>query len=200
MPALRVVLPAAPALLCAAVGLSHPVFLTPQTAGAWRLGHLLLLPLFPLVGLALVWLLRGERNPLAWVARVLAYGWAVLYGALDAIAGIGAAQQVLGTAERAEPFPPLGDLYEIGDRLGVLGARSLLLAGALTAVLLARRGSWEAPVGGVVLALGAEVVRAHHVFPFRGTAGMLAVAGGTALLAVARERCRERVRAGLVDA
>lgn len=200
MPALQVVFPAAPALLCAAVGLSHPVFLTAQTAGSWRLGHLLLLPLFPLVGLALVWVLRGERNVLAWGVRVLAYGWAVLYGALDAIAGIGAAQQVLGTVDRAEPFPPLGDLYGIGDRLGVVGARSLLLAGVLTAVLLARRGGWQAPAGGALIAVGAEVVRAHHVFPFRGTAGMLAVAVGTSLLAVARERRREPVGAGLVDA
>ena len=86
MRALRVLLAALPALAAALLGLAHPVFLTADTADRWSLAHLLLLPVFPLVGLALVWLLRGDRSPLAWAARLAAYAWAVLYGALDAIA------------------------------------------------------------------------------------------------------------------
>lgn len=193
MPAVRVLLAGLPAVVAALLGLAHPVLLTVETAERWSLAHLLLLPVFPLVGLALVWLLRGDRSPLAWTARVLAYGWAVLYGALDAIAGLGAPNQVTRTAERGEPFPPIGDLYEVGDRLGALGARGLLLAGALTAIALARRHGLLALLGGALVVVGAEVVRLHHVFPGRGVAGMLAVAAGTVVLAAVRERRPARV-------
>jgi hypothetical protein len=81
---------AAPALLIGALGLLHPVFLTPDTAERWRLAHLALLPAFPLVAVSVWMVLRGDRSLLAWVARALAGAYAVLYGALDSIAGIGA--------------------------------------------------------------------------------------------------------------
>ena len=188
MRALRVLLAGLPALVAALLGLAHPVFLTAGTAERWSLAHLLLLPVFPLVGLALVWLLRGDTSPLAWAARLSAYAWAVLYGALDAIAGIGAPHSVTRSVERGEPFPPIGDLYEVGDRLGALGARGLLLAGALTALALARRRGLLALLGGGLIVVGAELVRLHHVFPGRGVTGMLSVAAGTAVLAAVRER------------
>src|SRR3546814_12065977 len=47
--------------------------------------HLALLPAFPLLGASIWFVLRGERGPAAWGARLLAGAYAVLYGALDAI-------------------------------------------------------------------------------------------------------------------
>jgi hypothetical protein len=180
----RVLLVAAPAWLIAVLGLLHPVFLTPATADRWQLVHLLLLPAFPLLGGSLLWLLRAERSAVAWVARCAAYGYAVLYGALDAIAGIGAPQQV-----RSGPRPPIGDLYEIGDRLGHLGVVLLAVGGLLTGLLVWRRSrSPLAAVGAVVVALACVPFYRHHVFPPRGVLALTGIGAGLALLAAAQER------------
>ena len=184
MPIRRVLLVAAPAFAIAALGLAHPVFLTPDTADRWQLTHLLLLPAFPLLAGSFLWLLRAERSVLGWLARVAAYGYAVLYGALDAIAGIGAPQQV-----RNAPRPPTGDLYEIGDRLGHLGVVLLAVAGLLTGLLLWLRGrSPLALAGGAVVALACIPFYRHHVFPPRGVLALVAVGLGLALLAAAPDR------------
>ena len=180
---------ALPAVLLAALGTLHPIFLTPETAERWRLAHLLLLPVFPLVGASLWLLLLGERGGLAWAARGLAFVYAVLYGALDSIAGIGAPSQVLGADRRGEPGPPIGDLYEIGDRLGHLGVAALGAAVVLAAVVLLRRAREPlAPLGAAVALAGCWLFYRHHVFPPRGVAGVLLVAGGLTLMAVARTR------------
>ena len=185
------VLVALPPLVVGAVGLSHPIFLTAATAEQWRLGHLLLLPVFPLLAVSVFVLLRGERGPAAWGARVLVLAYAVLYGALDSIAGLGAPQQVLGAATRGEPYPPVGDLYEIGDRLGELGVYALGTAAVLTGALLFLRGrSLLAPLGTVVLVVASYVFLRHHVFPPRGVLAMVGLAAGFALLELSRREPR----------
>lgn len=184
---------ALPALLIAALGLAHPIFLTPETAERWRLAHLALLPIFPLVAGAVWVLLREERGPAAWAARVLALAYAVLYGALDSIAGLGAPQQVIRTAERGEPGPPLGDLFEIGDALGRLGVYALAGALALTAlVLFLRARSPLALVGGVVAVGACYPFLRHHVFPPRGVLALVALSVGFALLEASRRATSER--------
>ena len=194
---LPVALAAAPALLLGVLGLAHPVFLTPETAERWRLVHLLLLPVFPLVGASVWLLLLGERGVLAWTARGLAFAYAVLYGALDSIAGIGAPQQVLGAAGRGEGAPPIGDLYEIGDRLGHLGVAALALSVLLVAVALLRRRRGPLAPAGAALALGGcWLFYGHHVFPPRGVVGLLLLAAGLALLALARARTETAHRSG----
>ena len=181
------VLVAVPPLVIGAVGLSHPIFLEPGTAEQWRLGHLLLLPAFPLLAVSVFVLLRGERDPLAWGARVLSLAYAVLYGALDSIAGIGAPQQVLGAARRGEPAPPVGDLYEIGDRLGALGVYALAGAALLAGLVLYRRDrSPLAPLGTVVVLAASYVFLRHHVFPPLGVLAMVGIAAGLALLELSR--------------
>lgn len=187
--ALLPLLVALPALGVAAAGLAHPVFLTPDTAERWRLAHLVLLPLFPLVG-AMVWVvLRGERGPAAWGARLLAAAYAVLYSALDSIAGIGAPQQVIRSAERGDPDPPIGDLFEIGDAIGALGVYSLGAAGLLAGlVLFLRTRSPLAPIGAVVLAAACYPFLTDHVFPPRGVLALVGVAIGLALLEASRQR------------
>lgn len=192
MPTTRRLLPllvAAPAVAVALAGLAHPIFLTPETAERWRLAHLVLLPLFPLLGASVWLLLLGQRGATAWVARGLAFGYAVLYGALDSIAGIGAGHQMARTAERGDPRPPVEDLYDIGDPLGRLGV--VLLAGALvlTAVVLWRRSrSPLAPAGALVGAVSCVWFYRHHVFPPRGVLALLGIAVGLALLGVAAQR------------
>lgn len=186
---------ALPALAVAAAGLVHPVLLTPDTAERWQLAHLVLLPLFPLVG-AMVWVvLRGERSPAAWGARLLAAAYAVLYSALDSIAGVGAPQQVIRTDERGDPRPPIEDLYEIGDRLGAPGVYALATAGLLAGLVLwLRTRSPLAPLGAVVLAASCYPFLQHHVFPPRGVLALVGVALGLALLEASREPSRQRAR------
>jgi len=178
---------ALPALVIAGLGLAHPVFLTPETAERWRLAHLLLLPAFPLLAVSVWLVLRGDRGPVAWAARLLALAYAVLYGALDAIAGLGAPHQVLRTEERGEPRPPVEDLYDIGDRLGELGVVALAASLALTAVVVTRRGRVApALLGGAVAVLACYPFLRHHVFPPRGVLAVLAIGVGLALLEAAR--------------
>lgn len=90
-----IALVALPGVVLGLVGLAHPVFLTPETAERWRLVHLLLLPAIPLLGASVWLLLLGRRGAVAWVARGLAAAYALLYTALDSIAGIGAGHQLL---------------------------------------------------------------------------------------------------------
>ena len=177
------------ALLVGVLGLLHPVFLTPETADRWQLAHYLLLPAFPLVAVSVWWLLRGDRRPLAWGARALALAYAVLYGALDSIAGIGAPEQVRGAASRGEPSPPINDLYAVGDELGRAGVIALAVAVALAAAaVFARTRSPLAPLGAVVAAVGCFFFYRHHVFPPRGVLGMVLIAAGLAAIALAQER------------
>lgn len=187
--ALLPLLVALPALAVAGLGLLHPVFLEPGTAERWRLAHLLLLPAFPLVAGSVWFLLRGERGPAAWAARVAAFAYAVLYGALDAIAGVGAPHQVLRAAERGEPGPNLGDVYEIGDRLGHTGVYALGAALLLTGgVLWLRRRSPYALAGAAVGAASCYPFLRNHVFPPRGVLALVGIALGLALLELSRQR------------
>lgn len=178
---------ALPALLIAGLGLAHPVFLEPETAQRWRLVHLLLLPAFPLLAASVWFLVRGDRGPAAWGARLLALAYAVLYGALDAIAGLGAPQQVLRTSQRGDPRPPIEDLFEIGDVLGRLGVVALAAAVALAAlVLVLRTRSPLAVLGGAVAVAACWPFLRHHVFPPRGVLAVLGMALGLGLLELAR--------------
>ena len=203
MPLPRAAMPvvvALPPLVVGAIGLSHPVFLTPETAQLWRLGHLLLLPAFPLLAVSLLVLLRGESGPAAWAARGLALAYAVLYGALDSIAGLGAPQQVLRTTERGEPAPPVGDLYEIGDQLGALGVYALMGAVVLTGALLYLRGRSPLALLGTVVGLAASYVfLRHHVFPPRGVLAMVGIAAGFALLELSRREPAGAAASGVGD-
>lgn len=177
---------ALPAALVAALGLLHPVFLTPDTAERWRLLHLALLPAFPLLAGSVWFVLRGERGPAAWGARLMAGAYAVLYGALDAIAGVGAAHQVVRTADRGDARPPIEDLYDIADPLGALGVYALAASAILTGLVLSRRNRPLAIAGAVVVAGASYPLLRHHVFPPRGVLAVAAIGVGLALLEAAR--------------
>jgi hypothetical protein len=61
-----------------------------EQPGAFLALHLLLLPLFALMGVAIWELLEGVSGAVAWAARVAAFLFLVGYVALDAISGIAA--------------------------------------------------------------------------------------------------------------
>lgn len=180
------VLVALPAAVVAGLGLLHPVFLTPETAERWRAMHLALLPAFPLLGASVWFVLRGERGPAAWGARLLAGAYAVLYGALDAIAGVGAAHQVVRTTARGDARPPVEDLYDVADPLGALGVYALAAAAVMAGVVLSRRNRPLALAGAAVVAVACYPFLRHHVFPPRGVLAVAAIGIGLALLEAAR--------------
>lgn len=188
MKRLTPLLVAVPPVALAIGGLFHPEFLTPSTAQRWFVAHCALLPLFPLVALSLWWLLRGVPGPLAQGARVLAYAYAVLYTALDAIAGIGLGYVVHRAADRGQPGPDLGAFFYIGDHVGRPGAICLALAGLLAGLALVGRDGWLPGLGGALVFAGGMLVWKYHVFPYKGVLGMLLVAAGLAALALPRTR------------
>lgn len=177
-----VVAVAAPGLVIAVLGLFHPTFLAPSTAAVWWQLHVVLLPLFPLLGAALWLLLRGERGPVAWLARLAAYVYAAFYTALDVLAGIGAGyltDRLQGGSQEAN------DLRALGNDLGMVGSWAFLVAAVLTGVLLVRRDGRAALPGAVILFGGAANFLHGHIYWPVGGLAMLGVAGGCAALAYA---------------
>jgi hypothetical protein len=71
-----------------------------QQPGAFLVLHLILLPLFALMGVALWALLEGVGGAVAWAARVAAFVFLVGYVALDAISGIAASAILASGAPR----------------------------------------------------------------------------------------------------
>ncbi|MFF3562658.1 hypothetical protein ACFYXS_21715 [Streptomyces sp. NPDC002574] len=194
----RLALVTAVPLALAAVGLlAHPHTLTAATAHHWAELHVWLLPLFPLLPLGLVVPLRGHHRrdaaglatSLAWVG---AYGYAVLYTGLDAVAGIAG-----GTVrEHAAPGQAtlLEPLFTTADALG--RAAVLAFAGAVLATgaaLLLRGGvrdGLRAAPGTAVLLAACWSFRDSHIFWPRGVFTMLAFAAGFALLQWPRRPAR----------
>lgn len=179
---------ALPGLGLAAVGaLVHPGFLDVTTARTWWTVHVYLVPVFPLIALAVGVLLRGVRGPVAAAARTTAYGFAVLYTALDVLSGIGAGLVVeAGAGELA------GRLFAVGDALGHTGVWLLLASAVLTGLALLPRDGAPVLVGAAVLAAACVPFRTAHIFHPTGVWAMVGVAAGCVLIALAR---RERVAA-----
>ena len=77
-------------LVLAPLMVLHQLFDQFQQPGAFLALHLILLPLFALMGAAIWALLEGVGGAAAWAARVAAFVFLVGYVALDAISGIAA--------------------------------------------------------------------------------------------------------------
>src|SRR3712207_5551712 len=118
-----------PPLVLAAIGLTHPQDLTPQSAGWWTTMHILLVPIFPLLGVAQWVLVRGVHDVLSWAVRVAAFLYMTFYGVVDAVAGIGTGTLVqngvqAGTGHGghgADRDPVLGWLFGVGNEVGTYG-------------------------------------------------------------------------------
>lgn len=179
---IRPLLLALPALALGIVGLFHPHRLTYETSAQWYGLHLPGLLFFPLVGVALMMLVQGRRDPAAWVVRVAAYTYATFYSALDVISGIAAGY----VTHQLGPGVPRPDavrlLFRIGTPLGQVGSIALLVAVVvLVADQIARRG--RSALIGVALVPGAWLVHIGHIFSPTGVVGMLLIGLGTAALA-----------------
>jgi hypothetical protein len=176
-----VLLVAGPPVLLAALGPTHPDDLTAATAPWWTTLHLILLVLFPLLGVSLWLLLEGVPGPLAWLGRVGAVLYIAFYTALDVLAGIGAGTLVQrGVAPRS---PPVEAMFDTGNGLAIIGTVSFLIACAATAtalVLTVGRRAW--PGAAVLVAAAVPFLYSHIYWPV-GVVTLVGLAIGLGSLA-----------------
>lgn len=149
--------------------------------------HIVLVPLFPLLAVAVWVLLRRDTSALGWAGRVAAIVYAVFYGALDAISGIAAGTVVLATEGGG------GDtsaLFGTGGSFGRIGALALIAA-----VVCVLGSSWVAGSRSVVFYVAGAVVLGsllaftfRHIYAPYGVAAMLGLAAGFATIELLRQR------------
>ena len=175
-----------PPLLLSAIGLSHPKLLTVESAGWWTTMHVILVPLFPLLAIAIWILLRTDRTALGWGGRIAALAYVAFYGALDAISGIAAGTLVLDTGSTDDT----GALFAIGHRLGIIGGYAFLVA-----LILALGSAWRAGSRGMLFSLAAVVVLvsgylflSSHIYWPKGGLTMIGLAIGFFLIEFTRTR------------
>lgn len=189
---------AAPGVLLDVVGATHPSGLNPDTARHWFLMHLAGVLVFPLVGVALAWLVRGRRDLLAIGVVVTVYTYATFYTALDVISGIGNGYVTDRLGADAVPRPPSISLaFHIGTMLGDVGAWALF-AGAVLVTIdgIRRHGVGLTVLPAVLLLLGSWFLRAEHIFWPWGVLSCFAIGIGTGWLGVLRAATAEpRTRA-----
>jgi len=121
---LRTAVLAVPPLLLAAAGVAQPSELTVASAHHWLVLHVVLVPVFPLLAVAVWVLLAGDSGVLAWLARGSAFVYAALYGASDAVNGVAtgvlvAAAPVGGAVEASSTLRPV---LRLGDHLAWIGS------------------------------------------------------------------------------
>lgn len=172
---------ALPGLLIAVAGYHHPG-LSPGTANAWWTTHVPLIPVFPLLGVAVWVLLREETGPVAWVGKIGAYLFGCFYTALDTIAGISAGLVL----EIEGPQASIPALIGLGDRLSYVGTGGYLVATACVAVLMFRRAGWAVLPGAVLLVGAAVPFQTSHIFWPTGVVAMLLTGLGAGLVEWAR--------------
>ena len=175
-----VLLVAVPALLCAAIGLTHPPTLNASTGEYWRNMHIALIPIFPLVGLA-PWLIARRAGP--WFGRgaaVLGYGFAVFYTSLDLLAGVAGGALVASGHSDAS-----GEVFAVARVLGAIGVAALVLGCLLAGVAAVLTAGLAAVPGALLATVGAALVQPGHIYLGLGTVAMLLLAGGFVIMAFA---------------
>jgi hypothetical protein len=173
-------------VLLALAGLVHPSSLSAATAHRWVWLHIVLLPVFPLLALGFVVLLRERPRAVASrVARMVAWICAAVYAAaytgLDAVAGIAAGTVAGQPGDPVELRRLVVALYETGDGLGTVGVYAFLAATLAAAVSLGSRHGLRVLPGTLVLLTAGWSFIDSHIFSPRGVQTMLAMALGFAL-------------------
>jgi hypothetical protein len=169
---------AVPLAVALGVGLTHPVSLTTSTAAWWRNLHVILLPVFPLIG-AGPWIAsRRSERPFRWIAAVGGFLFAVYYTGLDVLAGIAA-----GSVQLAGHPEAKHSLYAIADVFGPIGAIGLAVAWAAATVGVMRSAGVPAAPGALAI-VGALLVLTSHVYFPVGTLGLALLLAGGVVLAV----------------
>ena len=183
----RVLVVAGPALVLAGLGLTHPQQLTATSAPWWTTLHIVLLPIFPLLAVSLWLLLRGVPGPVAWMARIAAYGYATFYSVTDVVVGIAAGELTQFNAARGLPerTVEVDRLIMVGNDVGEIGVWCFVVACAATAVAVVVRVGRRTLPGGVVLVIaGVLFTGGWHIYWPAGVVTMLVLAAGLGLLAV----------------
>ena len=173
---------ALPPMVLAGIGLSHPTLLSAGTAPWWMTMHLVLLPIFPLLGVAVWILLRHDRTAVGWGGRVAAVVYTAFYGGLDAVSGIAA-----GTVVRAGADPKselVTSLFAAGRPLGYIGSFALFVAAILVLASAWRAGSrgWMFLAAAGVALVSAYLFTVGHIYWPRGVAAMLGLAVSLAIV------------------
>ena len=181
---------AAPPLVLAAAGVTHPMELTPATAHHWLVMHVALVPVFPLLAVAVWVLLAGEGGVLAWLARGSAFVYAAFYGALDAVNGVAAGVLVARTpvGDATDPTAALRPMLRLGNDLGWVGSSAFLVAVLLTVTVLLRRPGRRPWLGAIVVVAASVSFLDSHVYWPRGVVTMVLLAAGLVLLEPTRVR------------
>lgn len=177
----RGVLAALPGVSLGIAGYFHPEHLTHATSDTWWGLHVAGLFAFPLVGVALIALFRGRRDPVAAVAVVAAFIYATAYTALDVINGIGAGFVTSRLGALAPRPDEVRSLFAIGGPIGEVGSYALIAAAlVVTLDALGRQGVRAVP--GLLLVPGALLVHLDHIFFPLGALGITLVGLGTGWL------------------
>ena len=176
--------------MLAALGITHPRVLTPETAPYWHTLHLVLLVLFPLLGVNLWWLLSGFSGWMVWTARALGFVYIAFYGALDVLAGIGTGLVVMRAPEANTPelSQTVRWLFAQGNQLSLIGVWAFLVACVLTSALLIYHVGHLALPGAVLLCGAAYPFLGSHIYFPVGVASMVLMAAGFAFLMWAKVR------------
>lgn len=182
---------ALPGIVLAGVGLTHPVRLDADSAQWWTTMHIVLVPVFPLLAVAVWVLLRRDTSALGWAGRVAAIAYVVFYGALDAISGIAAGTVVLASGGGGDD---VAALFGTGSGFGRIGALALLAA-----VVCVLGSSWVAGlrsgafwIAAVVLAGSGLVFTFRHIYAPYGVLAMVGLAAGFATIEVLRQRAEAK--------
>ena len=142
--------------------------------------HILLLPLWPVLGLIILWLLP-QQGTASRVSRIALAAYVVLYPAFDSLVGIGtgvlldyratlneAGQAVLDPAIQRIFFDPTG----VPELLAIVGSVAWIVAAFAAAISLWRPAGWRVAVplvaSGILMGWG-------HVWPM-GPAANVALA------------------------
>lgn len=172
---------ALPGLALAGFGLVHPAGLSAGSASWWATLHIILLPMFLLLGAAQWHLLTPAPPVIRWTGRLAAFGFAAFYTGLDAVAGIaaGTVMDVQGGYSSV-----VGHLFRVGDMLGYIGAWSFLVGSVLVVAGLAPRAGWRVLPGAVLLLAASVSFLDSHLFWPRGVYTLAAIGAGMFLLSL----------------
>ena len=171
---------ALPALALSGMGLAHPTLLNERTADWWTTLHLLLVPVFPLLGVSVWVLLRHDRTAVGWGGRIAAITYVVFYTALDAVSGI-----ATGTALSAgADSDVVAALFATGNALGHVGGYAFFVGVILVLGSAWRRGArgWTIYAATPILLVAGYLFTTSHIYWPKGGLTMIAFALGFVLV------------------
>lgn len=162
-----------PPLILLGFSLAHPPMLTMEDAGTWKVLHIALMPVFPLLALGPWLVARAVNRPLSRIVAIGAYTYAVFYTALDITAG------VVGGAIKEAEAGGLGIVFPIASDFEKVGGIAFVLTCALAAGVAMHATGWLAgALPAVAVIVGAYVLWQEHIFRPGGVIASALLAAG----------------------